>query len=271
MPGTDPNPLTLDHVGAVARDLQAASERWQRLGFTLSPVSHQRGAIPGQTGMHPWASANRCAIFRQGYVEQIGIVDDAAFNPWARFLERFEGLHLLALRCADADRAYQRLAPRAAFLTAPIARERRLTYRCAEHTMRFRNIFSRDADCPEGRYIVIEHQTPELLWQEALMTHDNGARGLEAVVIASDDPAVAERAAALDGIPQVLSRAAFARRYGLTPAEATIAAVTISFDALDRAIEMMRNRGIIPHRDGDRHWLDPTQTTGFVMELVEHV
>jgi len=78
----NPPALSLDHVGAITRDLGAAGARWERLGFKLSPLSRQSGAVPGRTGMQPWASANRCAILR--------------------------------------------------------------------------NIFSRDTECPEGRYIVIE-------------------------------------------------------------------------------------------------------------------
>jgi hypothetical protein len=263
--------LTLDHVGAIAHDLDAAAARWQRLGFTLSPMSRQRGAVPGQTGMQPWASANRCAIFRKGYVEQIGIVDRNAFNPWQRFLDRFEGLHLLALRCANADRAYQRLVPVAPFLSAPIARERKLTYRGDERTMRFRNIFSRDDQCPEARYIVIEHQTPELLWQDEFMDHENGAYALEDVMIVADDPAVARRAAALDGVPQLESSSAFAQRYGWKPPLPAVAAITVSFDDCGRAIELMASRGIIAHRSGDDCWLTPDQTTGFVMRLAQRV
>lgn len=41
--------------------------------------------------------------------------------------------------------------------------------------MRFRNIFSRDAEWPETRYLVFEHETPEYLWQPRYQRHDNGA------------------------------------------------------------------------------------------------
>lgn len=261
--------LTLDHVGVITRDLAAGAARWERLGFTLSPMSRQRGAVPGKAGMQPWASANRCAVFRKGYLELIGIVDAAAFNPWQRFIERFEGIHLAALRCDEADRAYARLRPTATFLDAPIARERKLEYRGAEHTMRFRNIFSRDAECPEGRYIVIEHQTPELLWQPELMAHENGALGLEEVVIVADDDAVSKRARALDGVPKVMSPDAFAARFGHRPSVPSFAAITISFADPDRAIHLMQARGIVPRREGSTVWLAPEDTNGALMVLIE--
>lgn len=262
--------MTLDHVGAIARDLDAAALRWQRLGFTLSPVSRQRGAVPGREGMHPWASANRCAIFRQGYLELVGLVDATAFNPWQRFIERFEGLHLAAMRCENADVAYARLSPAAPFLDPPIARERKLVYRGEERTMRFRNIFSRDTECPEGRYIVIEHQTPELLWQPELLDHENGALGLREMIVAADDPAVERRARALDAIAQVVSTAEFERRFGQRPNAPCFAAITVEFADLARAAALFAARGIPVERRGDERWLAPEHTNGFVMRLIEN-
>lgn len=263
--------LTLDHVGIIARELAPAAARWERLGFTLAPMSRQRGAVPGQTRMQPWATANRCVILRQGYVELIGTVDPTAYNPWTRFVERYEGIHILALRCANADVAYATLASRAPFLDPPIARERKLDYRGEERTMRFRNIFSRDADCPEGRYIVIEHQTPELLWQDELMTHENGAVALTEAVVVGDDAALAGRVRGLDAIPQLMSTSTFAERYGWTPSVPGFAAITIAFADLDRALQLLQARGIPVRRNGAELWLPPAETNGYVMRLAQHV
>lgn len=263
--------LTLDHVGIIARDLASAAERWQRLGFTLAPQSRQRGAAPGQTGMQPWATANRCALLRQGYVELIGAVDPAAYNPWTRFVERYEGIHILALRCANADAAYSALASGAPFLDPPIARERKLTYRGDERTMRFRNIFSRDADCPEGRYIVIEHQTPELLWQEELMTHENGAVALTEAVVVGDDAALAARVRGLAAIPRLMGAREFATRYGVTPPAPGFAAITVAFADLERALRLFEARGFAVCGGGDQRWLAPPDTNGYVMRLAQHV
>ena len=197
-------------------------------------------------------------------------MDSNAFNPWQRFLARFEGLHLLALRCHNADATFTRLAPAAPFLDPPIARDRKLSYRGAEHTMRFRNIFSRDAECPEGRYIVIEHQTPELLWQEELLDHDNGATGLEEVLVVADDSVVAKHLSGLDSIPQLMSSHGFAERFGYAPAVPSFAAITISFADLARALAFLQSRGIVPQQRGDDIWLAPEHTNGFTMRLVQH-
>jgi len=262
--------LTLDHVGAIGRDLDAAAKRWERMGFTLSPLSRQRGAVPGRDGMHPWATANRCAVFERGYLELIGIVDTTAFNPWQRFLDGFEGLYLMAFRCADATATYEALKTNAPFLNVPVERERKLTYRGEERTMRFRNIFSRDEVCPEGRYIVIEHQTPELLWQPELMAHENGARALVAATMVSDDAGVRQRIDALGGIVDVEAPAAFLDRYNWRPPGPCLAAITVAFDDLDQALRLMRDRGVDVRREGQDAWIPPAETNGFVMRLVQH-
>lgn len=269
-PVTQAAELALDHVGAITHDLAAAASRWERLGFTLSPLSRQKGAVPGQDRMQPWATANRCAILRRGYLELIGTVDASAYNPWERFLHRHEGLHLLALRCAEADAAFARLRHRALFLAPPVDRERTLTYRGEARTMRFRNIFSRDSACPEGRYIVIEHQTPELLWQPELMQHENTAHGLEEALVVTDDPAVIARVEALDGIARLQSPGEFQQRYGWLPPAPCLAAITISFLDLALTLRLLEQRGIDVRRSGAEHWLPPSATNGFVMRLVQH-
>jgi len=263
--------LSLDHVGTVVRNLAGGADRWQRLGFTLSPQSRQRGAVPGEAGMQPWATANRCALFRRGYLELIGVVDPTAHNPWGRFLDRFEGPHLLAVRCEQADAAYASLSARSAFLDPPVARERRLTYRAEERTMRFRNIFSRDAACPEGRYIVIEHQTPELLWQEELLEHENGACALLDALVVASDPGVGARLAVLGAEATAVSPQAFAARFGATPPVPSFAAVTIGFRDLARTLDLLARRGVPVERNarGER-WLAPAHTNGLVIRLAEH-
>ena len=193
---------SLDHLGTIVRDLAAGAARWEKLGFQLSPLSRQRGKMPGRDEDGPWATANRCAILAQGYLELIGIVDATAFNPWTKFLDRFEGLHLLAFRVPNADSAYAELAKRTDTLNAPVQRERKLDVNGAEETMRFRNIFSRDESYPEGRYILLEHQTPDFLWQPRYQSHPNGALALEAALVCADDVAAeASRLERLLGVP----------------------------------------------------------------------
>jgi catechol 2,3-dioxygenase-like lactoylglutathione lyase family enzyme len=291
----------LDHVGAIALDLDAAARRWERLGFRLSPVSRQRGRLPGRDEAGAWGTANRCAIFGQGYLELIGVVDAAGFNPWTRFLERFEGLHLLALRVPSADdawAAYTRVASFAARFDAPVQRARALDVDGVERTMGFRNIFSRDAACPEGRYIVIEHQTPDYLWQPRYLSHPNGALALDVVYLCCaeepDDPAAPGqtpmgRIAALTGSAgrpaapgwrrfdapsgghiECGTPAAFEARWGLpAPAQPSLAGVAVRFADRVHAARCMAQNGVAVVRRGDAWHVAPDATGGFLINLVQ--
>lgn len=281
---------SLDHLGGIVNDLAAGARRWESLGFTLSPVSRQSGRMPDRNEDGPWATANRCAIFKQGYLELIGVVDPACYNPWTKFLARFEGLHLLALRVPEADSAYAELAMRTSTFNAPVQRARRLEVDGAEATMRFRNIFSRDESYPEGRYIVLEHQTPEYLWQPRYLTHPNGALALEAALVCAGDIA-AQRArletltgaTAQEGADGVLRLSppgggqielhganSLQSRYGWAPpALPAFAGVEVRFADRARAARVMGDNGVPVEKRGDEWFVAPQHTNGFLLRLTQ--
>ena len=281
---------SLDHLGAIVRDLPAAASRWEKLGFLLSPTSRQRGRMPGRDEDGPWATANRCAIFGRGYLELIGIVDETCFNPWAKFLERFEGLHLLALRVPDADAAFAELSKRTATLNPPVQRERKLDVCGVERTMGFRNIFSRDESHPEGRYIVLEHQTPDYLWQPRYQNHPNGALALEAALLCADDvPAQRVRLETLLGAPpsqcadgvlrfsppgggriDLRGVDGFGARYGWQPpALPCFAGVEVRFADRTHAARLMEDNGVCVQRRGGEWFIAPGSTNGFVLGITQ--
>jgi hypothetical protein len=282
--------LALDHTGCIVRDLTAGAARWERLGLTLTPLSRQRGAVPGREGFQPWATANRCAILGHTYLELIGIVDAAAFNPWARFVERNQGLHICALRCDDADRAYAALSTRTDALQPPVPRERMLDVDGEMRAMRFRNIFSRDEHWPEARWLVIEHQTPEYLWQARYQRHENGARDLACVTFVADDPATlrprldalgatvtAHDARLLTGaLPgggtlQVMQPGTFADAYGFTPRQRTgMQAMSVAVADLNATRALLRKRAVPVRALEGAVCVLPEDANGCVLRFVQH-
>ncbi len=285
-----PLKASLDHTGAIVEDLAVGAARWEKLGFTLSPQSRQSGRMPGRDEEGPWATANRCAIFQRGYLELIGVVDAGCFNPWTRFIGRFEGLHLLALRVANADAAYAALSERTDTLNPPVQRARRLDVDGTIEAMRFRNIFSRDEAYPEGRYIVLEHQTPEFLWQRRFMSHPNGAQALSAALVCADDvPAQRARLEIVTGVSsqngtdgierffpsgggciELHATAAFEKRYGWRPVSTPcFAGVEVSFASREQARTLMAHNGIAVKTRGDEWFVTPSDTNGFILRLTQ--
>ena len=278
--------LYLDHCGCIVNDLASAAARWERLGFNLMPLSRQRGAVPGREGFHPWATANRCVILHNTYLELIGTVDAAAFNPWSRFISQSEGLHILALRCDDAQAAYAGLSARTDAFLPPVLRERILDVDGEPRTMRFRNIFSRDEVWPEARYLVIEHQTPEYLWQPCYQEHENGACELVAVTFVADDPVsllprmealgaqvVSQGASGFSaklagGSVHVMHSASCADAYahGALPG---MHGITVSVQDLHFTLELIADRGIVMRTGDQGAYIGHEDTGGFVLHFVQ--
>ena len=189
----------LDHVGLCARDAVPLWAAWQRMGFALSPVAQQSGKrVPGGA-TEPFGTANRCAFFNHGYVELLGILDDTLFaNGVDGFLARYTGAHICALGMDDAESNLARLRragvaiPGIAWLErpvepgGPIARFARLIF----------------PDAPEGRIQLVQHMTPELVWDARWMGHGNGAVALETAILVAANPAeTMARLARLSGLP----------------------------------------------------------------------
>ena len=190
--------LALDHVGICAQELMPMVAQFEALGFALSPIAQQSGRRAPDAEVEPFGTGNRCAFLKHGYIELLGILDPALFdNNIGQFIARYEGLHILAMAMNDAEGNLARMRragipiPGIAHLQrpveagGPIAKFSRLPY----------------PDAPEGRIQLIQHLTPELVWQERWMDHANKAVALTELVLVSAEPAVsAARLSKLTGI-----------------------------------------------------------------------
>jgi len=192
--------LALDHVGVCARELGPLTAAYERLGFSLSPIAQQSGKRVPDGPTEPFGTGNRCAFLRHGYIELLAILDPGLFdNQLGRFLDRYEGLHILALGVDDEQANLARMQaagipiPGIAWLERPVeapdgprAKFARLPF----------------PDAPEGRVQLIRHLTPELIWQPRWMDHANHADAVVALILASAAPAeTAARLSRLCGLP----------------------------------------------------------------------
>ncbi len=199
--GAPSTAVALDHVGVAARDLPPLLAQYQRLGFDLSPLAQQSGKRTPDGQVELFGSGNRCAFFRHGYVELIGILDPALYpNAVDQFVARYRGLHIAAFAMADAEANLARLRagglaiPGVAYLERPVE--------AGGPTARFARLPFPDA--PEGRVQLITHLTPELVWQDRWMNHANKVEALEALVLVAANPAeTAARFSRLTGLPMV--------------------------------------------------------------------
>ena len=186
----------LDHVALATDSLDRAAAAWERLGFTLTPRSSHSGADG------PWGTGNHCMMFREGYFELIGVTDAALYHEHLRvLLDRYTGLHLVALGTDDSDATHADVRQRTDAIGEPYAIARQVPFGTGSREGRFRITEIVPAWFPEADLFFCQHDTPEVLWQENLMGHANGVTSLAGVVLVCDDPAeVAARLQRVTGV-----------------------------------------------------------------------
>lgn len=186
--------LVLDHVAHFVPDIEAASRALERLGFALTPFSLQQHRLAPGAPLVPAGSGNRCVMLRRGYLEFLTPTSD---TPVAQRMQtaiaRYIGLHLVCFGTGESARLHRHLESGGFAPQPPVALERRIGTETGEETARFTVLRVPPEAMPEGRIQIVEHHTPELLWQRRWLNHPNRATGLAASIICVGDPEEATR------------------------------------------------------------------------------
>jgi hypothetical protein len=284
-------PRRLDHLIICVHDLAQAALDWQRLGFNLTP-----------TGVHPFGTSNRLAIFGNNFLELLALTDPAAVPPAAPdrfsfaahnrdFLGAGEGMSMLALHSDDAH--------------ADAARFK------AEHISSYAPFdFGRNAVLPGGGTARVEfslafvtatampgiafftcqqRHPPDLFWKPDYQRHSNGALRVIEVVMSAPEPAahrdflerVTESKAELapgrltlgasgDRIT-VLGPSEMARRLpGVTgDTSPRFCAARLAVTDLDATARVLQNTAVDFELEGAVLLVPPAATHGLALEFVE--
>ncbi|WP_022728680.1 VOC family protein [Fodinicurvata sediminis] len=182
------NQIFLDHVAHFVPSLEDASAAMEAAGFVLTPFTRQQNRTP--EGMVPSGMANRCIMLDEGYIELLTAVSETELSrQFQQAVERYVGLHLIALACGDAEAAHAHLeredfAPNEPVnLTRPVEGEEG-----EEMEARFTVLRVNPGIMPEGRIQILEHHTEKAVWQPRFKAHDNAVRSLKAVLLVVEDP-----------------------------------------------------------------------------------
>jgi hypothetical protein len=186
MPNQLPGPgeVFLDHTAFFVPAMDAAASALERCGFRLTPFTIQTNREGGATVAS--GTGNRCAMFRNGYIEVLTATSDTPLS--AQLRERIAdhvGLHLAAFGTADAAAEHRRLGE-AGFPTLPLVDMLRPV---GDDFARFSIARVAHGTMPEGRAQFLTHHTESLVWLPDMLDHPNGAEALTALWIAADDPA----------------------------------------------------------------------------------
>jgi hypothetical protein len=157
-------------------DLDAAAEVWEKLGFTVTPVSHH------QVAGKPAGTSNRCVMLEEGYIEILAPTMETPNAQRVRErMKRFVGVHLACFGTPDAAAEQARLGAHG-FEPEPVVRlERKIE---TGEPVRFGVVYVPPGKMAEGRVQYCEHLTPAQVWREGFV---NPFR-LRAVYVVADDP-----------------------------------------------------------------------------------
>lgn len=218
-------------------DLDAAGERYRRLGFTV-----------GARNRHPWGTHNAIVQFPGVFIELLtigepGLIAPArprafSFGAFTRdFLARGEGLAMLVLegKGAAADAEAFRAAGIGDFDVFDFEREGKRPDGTSVKVA-FSLAFAADPRAPDTGFFTCQQHYPENFWNPAFQSHPNTVSGVAGVVFVAENPAdhhvffkafagVSDLKSTSSGITietprgeiQVMDPAAFRLHYGTEP------------------------------------------------------
>jgi Glyoxalase-like domain len=272
----------IDHSLVGVRNLEAARARFEDLGFTLTPRGRHIG----------WGTANYCIMFEVGYVELLGIVDPAQFtNDLDRFLVEREGLLGLAFATSDAVALAAALSAAGLRPDGPKDLKRYLELPEGDALPEFQLVFLPPEELPDLRGFFCGHLSPEILRRKAWLAHENGARRLTGLTVASDRPAsLAEAYGRIFGASALrqsegsleietgggrlsfLTPTALQARCGPIELQSYprpwMAVQTIAVADLERLAAVLRRRGHAPVAAEGRYLLPPEAANGCLLEFI---
>ena len=183
-------PRRLDHLVICVHDLAQAALDWQTLGFNLTP-----------TGVHPFGTSNRLAMFGNNFLELLAVTDAAAVPPAAPnrfsfaaynrdFLATGEGMSMLAMHSADAHADAARFKANHIGDYAPFDFGRDAVLPGGGTArVEFSLAFATDPAMPAIAFFTCQQRhPPELFWKGEYQRHPNGALRVVEVVMSAPEP-----------------------------------------------------------------------------------
>jgi hypothetical protein len=200
----------IDHPVVTVRDLAPVREQFRRMGFAPNPI-----------GFHPWGTTLSLLMFKDNFIELISVDDPSKFGTNAvngfcygrnvgKFLERVQGLGLVALHSKDARADHQALSARGLASQGLIDFRRAMTKPDGTPDVAIVSLgLFLNEQQPDVSHFICHQHRPELIWVPAWQRHPNGVTAVTAVTYVAPQPAdLVERFSAFYGADRVVHRGA---------------------------------------------------------------
>ncbi len=174
--------IPLDHLVINTHfAIEKTAERFQKLGFTLTP-----------RGYHSLGSLNHLIMFADRYLEIVGL--PTGTDPIRQeLLDSPVGIDGLVFATGDARRTARRL-DEAGFTLQPVQEFSREVISGDRHGLaRFTTVRLAAGEFSAGRVYFCQHHTPEWVWRPEWLSHPNQVTGITALTIIAGDVMSAEQ------------------------------------------------------------------------------
>jgi hypothetical protein len=280
--------LRIDHIGIASRNIHSNQIAYETLGFHVTELKPLLGRDDDGNPVSLGQWSQHC-VFPQSYLELTAVPDPKTNNHLEPYLSRFEGCHILALGSNDAERVLEYCEASGISVGALRTNTREIAYGVGGDAL-FKWFEVGALGAPGGFTCVVEHLTPELVFDEAVFHHPNGATGLLEVTLCTEElSGVGNRYAKLFGIEAVQSdwglkfdlgkncmgvtdRSGFDRRYpnGGIRGTPSFAAFTISVSSLKSAETFLAEKDVTVYSGvNSTIWVPPASAGGAVIEFRE--
>ncbi len=183
------SPRHIDHLVLPVRDLEAAGDFYQRLGFQV-----------GARNRHPWGTENRLVQFKSSFLELVTVGDPGAipqhvpgyfsFGAFVQdYLKRREGFAMFVLDSTDAKSDAARFRAEGIGAFEPFFFERKGRRPDGTETeVAFTLAFAVDPQLPNASFFRCQQHFPENFWNPDFQIHPNTAAGIQKVSLAVAKP-----------------------------------------------------------------------------------
>jgi hypothetical protein len=186
----------VDHVVLAVHDLDRAAALFEKAGFMLTPRAFHDNRMGTSNRLIQFRDRNSVEVLTVDRPGNLVRHDFSSRPPFFSFgdhhrlaLERREGLSMIVFATDDAraDAARFEAAGLPAFRPFDFERQARLPDG-ASVTVAFTLAYTLSPDMPGVALAACQNRMPELLWKPEFQSHPNGARGMNAVYLASAAP-----------------------------------------------------------------------------------
>jgi Glyoxalase-like domain len=178
----------INHVGMAVRDLAATAQRYEAMGFQLTPYSPHSAAWKPGDPVQPLGSGNRCVMFADTYLEIVA--SENPKRPAARitsFLKHHQGAHIICFDCGDCNAVDKRVRGLGIETSGVIPLQREIDTPEGMRTAKFERTQFASEDSPEGYIQAARHLTPEYIYQPRYISHTNSCHQLSETFVIADD------------------------------------------------------------------------------------